>query len=119
MNDFKVMVRLLLAIQKSEENPPFTSALVSEKALKANSKTRDLLAMKLQNAGYIEGLITTEDIDNAPVEVLWSNSKPAITLEGLKYMATNKPLNKAVKEMKEIGTDIAAKTIRAQIYQTF
>lgn len=119
MNDFKVMVRLLLAIQKSEENPPFTSALVSEKALRTTSRKRALLAIKLQNAGYIEGLITTEDIDNAPVEVLWSNSKPAITLEGLEYMATNKPLNKAVKEMKEIGTDIAAKTIRAQIYQTF
>ena len=56
MDDFKVIARLLAAIRASEGSPMFDVALVDEKVLKTTAANRDLLAVKLQKAGYIEGL---------------------------------------------------------------
>lgn len=119
MNDFETIARILAAIRQGEQNPPFNVALVDEKALKTTARNRDLLAIKLRNGGYIDGLVTTEDIDNAELAVLWQYSSPAITLKGMEYMQTCKPLAKAGKQLKEISTDIAAKAIQAQINQMF
>ena len=112
MNDFKIIARLLAAIKASEESPVFDVALVDEKVIKATAKQRDNLAIKLQKAGYIEGLTVIDDIDNQTVPyIAWNQSKPAITLSGLEWMDNNDSLKKAVKEIKEMGTSVAAKII--------
>ncbi|WP_058270443.1 YjcQ family protein [Olsenella massiliensis] len=100
MNDFTVIARLLAAI-RAYDGKPFNAAAVSPAALKTDEATRDLLALKLQNAGYIEGLITTEDIDNAPQCVLWRSSSPSITLAGLEYAQECKPLHKAIQTLAQ------------------
>lgn len=115
MEDFKIIVRLLAAIQASEESPVFNTALVDAKVLHTTEAKRDGLAIKLQKAGYIEGLITTEDIDNAPDAVLWGMSKPSVTLAGLEYMQENSAVRKAVDELKQTGIQIAAQTVAAVI----
>jgi hypothetical protein len=119
MNDFATIARILAAIRQGEQNPPFNVALVDERVLKTTARNRDLLAIKLRDEGYIDGLMTTEDIDNAELAVLWQYSSPTITLKGMEYMQTCKPLKKAGRQLKEIGTDIAAKAIQAQINQMF
>lgn len=119
MNDFTTIARILAAIRQGEQNPPFNVALVDERVLKTTARNRDLLAIKLCDEGYIDGLMTTEDIDNAELAVLWQYSSPTITLKGMEYMQTCKPLKKAGRQLKEIGTDIAAKAIQAQINQMF
>ena len=105
MDDFKVMARLLAAIRASEESPVFDVALIDEKVLKTTAVNRDLLAVKLQKAGYIEGLVIIDDY------VAWEKSKPAVTLEGLTWMQENKPLRKAINELKDDGISVAAKAV--------
>ena len=119
MNDFETIARILAAIRQGEQNPPFNVALVDEKALKTTARNRDLLAIKLRNGGYIDGLVTNEDIDNAEPAVQWQCSNPRITLKGMEYMQTCKPLKRAGRQLKDIGTEIAAKAIQAQINQMF
>ena len=109
MDDFKIIARLLAAIKASEESPVFDVALVDEKVLRTTAVKRDILAVKLQKAGHIEGLVIIDDVDNQKVPfVAWNVSKPYITLEGLTWMETNEPLRKAVKEVKESGISFAA-----------
>lgn len=119
MDDFKTIARLLAAIRQGELNPPFNVSLVDEKVLRTTARNRDLLAIKLRDAGYIDGLVTTEDIDNAPIEVLWQYSNPTITIKGMEFMQTSKPLHEAGGRLKGISTDIAAKVVQAQINQMF
>ena len=111
MDDFKIIVRLLAAIRASETERTFNPALVDEKVLRTTAAKRDNLAIKLQKAGYVDGLITTEDIDNAPLEVLWNLSKPEVTLSGLEYLQENKAVKKAGQEIKNAGISFASQTI--------
>lgn len=112
MDDFKVIARLLAAIKAGEDDPPFDVALVSPKALKTTELKRDRLALKLQKAGYIDGLFVVDDIDNLPEPVvLWDSSSPSITLDGLEYIATNTTLRKAGAEIKAFAADVAAKAV--------
>lgn len=106
MNDFKIIARLLAAIRASEESPVFDVALVDEKVLGATETQRDILAVKLQKAGYIEGLCIIDGVDKTVPYVLWERSKPSVTLEGLTWMQTNELFKKAVGEMKQISVNI-------------
>lgn len=56
MNDMKTIIRLLSAIRESENAPMFNLIFVSEETLRAKARDRDILAVKLQKAGLIEGL---------------------------------------------------------------
>lgn len=106
MSDFAAIARILGAI-RSCEGRPFNVTAVSPEALGVDERTRDLLAVKLQHAGKVEGLVTTEDIDNAPLAVLWAQSRPSVTLDGLEYMATCKPLRSAAKGIVDAATSAA------------
>lgn len=119
-DDFKVMVRLLSAIRASEEKPVFNPLLVDEKVLGTTAEHRDALAVKLQKAGYIEGVFVLDGIDNVSTSVvLWNNSHPSITIAGLEFIRTSAPLRKAAQEIKEIGISFAAQTAAAAITQLF
>ena len=111
MDDFKVMARLLAAIRAGEKNPPFSPAMVGEKVVKAPAAKRDGLAIKMQKAGYIEGLFVVDDIDNMPAQVvMWQYSAPSVTLEGLCYMRECKPLKDA---FAELAAEVAKAAIHA------
>lgn len=99
MNDMKVIVRLLAAIRASEDQGTFNLAYVRESALQTTERDRDNLAIKLQKAGYIEGLYIVDDIDNQkyPV-VLWKASRPTVTLEGLQYIHETEPIQNVIRE---------------------
>lgn len=62
-----------------------------------DGRQRDLLAVKLQRAGKVSGLMTAEDVGNAPLTVLWGQSRPEVTLDGLEYLAECEPLRKAAR----------------------
>lgn len=96
MSDFHTMARILGAI-RSCEGRPFDVATVSPEALGVDERQRDLLAVKLQRAGKVSGLMTAEDVGNAPLTVLWGQSRPEVTLDGLEYLAECKPLRKAAR----------------------
>ncbi|RGS53214.1 MULTISPECIES: YjcQ family protein [unclassified Olsenella] len=105
MSDFKTIARILGAI-RSCEGRPFDVAAVSPEALGVSEEQRVMLACKLQRAGKVGGLMTTEDIDGAPLRVLWAQSEPEVTLDGLEYMATCEPLRSAAREV--VGASVSA-----------
>lgn len=120
MDDFKVMARLLAAIKASEEQRSFSPSMVSAKVLKTTEEKRDGLAVKLQKDGYIDGLFVVDDIDNMPYPVvMWESSNPTITIKGLEFIQTSKPLRKAGAELKSMGEDVAAKAVAAAISGMF
>lgn len=89
MEDFKIMAKLLAAIHGSEDKPQFRETFVDASALGTTERKRDLLACKLQSDGYIDGLMTADDIDNAPKsKVLWNYSQPIVTIKGLDTFRT-------------------------------
>lgn len=112
MNDFKLIVRLMAAIEAGEEAPVFSCALIDEKTLKTTSNQRDRMALKLQKAGYIDGLYIVDDLDNMQIPVImWEYSNPTVTLSGLQYMQENSAFKKAAQELKDAGISLASQTI--------
>ena len=112
MDDFKIIARLLAAIRASEGNPVFNPALVDERVLNTAESKRDILAVKLQKAGYIEGLFVVDDVDNQAVpHVIWERSKPCVTISGLEWMESSAPLKKAIQEVKGTAVELAAKVV--------
>ena len=107
MRDFKTIARILGAI-RSCEGRPFDVAAVSPEAMGVSEEQRDVLACKLQRAGKVDGLITTEDIDGAPLRVLWAQSAPEVTMEGLEYMATCEPLRSAARDVMGVSAAVSA-----------
>lgn len=104
MKDFRIIARILSAIRAGEGEPVFDCALVDEKIIQATEKERDLLAIKLQEAGLVKGLYIIDGIDNqsSPV-ILWRNSHPSITLAGLEYIQETDPVQKALKGIVDVA----------------
>ena len=116
MDDFKAMAKLLAAIKGSEGLPVFNMALVSESALGMPEAERDKAARRLYENGYIDGLKVIDGIDGQRVPfIYWPGSKPSVTLKGLEYMEECKPLKKAFKALRDMGTQIAAQVIANEI----
>ena len=112
MDDFKIIARLLAAVRAGEGAATFNCALVDEQSIKAPHEKRDALAIKLQKAGYIDGLFVVDEVDNQPRPVvMWEYSHPVVTLAGLEYIETNAPLRKALQEIKSGAVAVAAQTV--------
>lgn len=118
MDDFKVIARLMAAVKAGEGQPVFNCSLVAENALKTTAARRDVLARKLQNEGYIDGLYILDGIDNTDqFKILWSNSHPEITMKGLEYLRESQPLRKAMQEIRDTGAEIASQVISNTIWE--
>ena len=116
MDDFKAMAKVLAAIKGSEGLPVFNMALVSEAALGMPEAERDKAARRLYENGYIDGLKVIDGIDGQRVPfIYWPGSKPSVTLKGLEYMEECKPLKKAFKALRDMGTQISAQVIANEI----
>lgn len=103
MNDMKVLTKILVAIRESQKIGAVNFDLISEKSLGITEKERDDFIIALLHGGLIEGITTSEDIDNAPNLILWHLSHPRVTVEGIKFMSNDSDFKKAIKEIiKEI-----------------
>lgn len=103
MDDMKLIVKILGLIREMEKTGEYNPAVFSEKCLKCPQRQIDTLALKLKKAGYIDGLITTEDIDNCGNTILWQYSSPEVTLSGIEYMNENSAFKKAKEQLAELG----------------
>ena len=86
VNDMQTIIRLITAIRKAENAPVWSPFFVSEEVIKAPARDRDILAVKLQKAGLIEGLRLADSPRN---EVIWSISEPETPLAGIEWMEKN------------------------------
>lgn len=103
MDDMKLIVKILGLIREQEKEGVYNTIVFSEECLKCPQRQIDTLALKLKKAGYIDGLLTTEDINNCKNMLLWQHSKPEITLSGIEYMNENSAFRKAKEQLKELG----------------
>lgn len=102
MTDMKLIVKLLGIISEQEKAREYNPLMFNEHCIGCPQAQIDCLAKKLQDAGYVSGLMTTEDIDNCDDNlILWELSKPSITLAGIEYMETNSAFLKAKKSLSE------------------
>lgn len=93
MDDMKLIAKLLHGIRQSEMGEKFNGLdlLTKYKDESGNTvispqevKWLSALALKLQKAGYIEGILTDEYFG-----VGWQHSRPTLTLAGIEYMEVN------------------------------
>ena len=117
MDDFCLIAKLLAAIKSSEDDERFNIALVDEKALKTTAAHRDMLAFKLKQAGYIDGLCVIDDVNGmSRPAVLWERSKPYITIAGMEYIQSSDPLRAAINSLKETAVGVAETIITNTIF---
>lgn len=107
IQEIKITACLLAAIKAGERQAVFNINLVACEILKTNEVTRDKLAIKLQNDGYIEGLV----INDNNLSIMWNASRPQITLKGYEYIDNSSSIKKAFKELKSIGVSTAAQIV--------
>lgn len=97
MNDFLILYRLLKTVQ-AYENVEEQDALLlfNAERLRTTERQRDNLMLKLVNAGYVEGVTFIQDsyFHNRPA-ILWSESQPYMTIEGLEYLYGNQYMQDA------------------------
>lgn len=93
MDDMKLIAKLLHGIRQSEMGEKFNGLDLLTKYKDESGitiippqevKWLSALALKLQEAGYIKGLLTDEYMG-----VGWQCAKPRLTLAGVEYLATN------------------------------
>lgn len=112
MNDFKIMARILSAVKQCEKSRSMDLALFDPKVLGTDEATRDSLVIKLQKDGYVEGFFIEDSIDNMPYPaVLYNASNPSITIKGMTFIEENKPLKKAIGELKKAALSAAVNKI--------
>lgn len=112
MNDFKVMAKILTAVKVCEHERKMNPVLFDIKVLKTDEATRDSIVVKLQEDGYVDGFLIVDDIDNqAYPAVMYNTSNPKITIKGLTFIEENKPLKKAIEELKNIVLSAASDTL--------
>lgn len=100
MDDFKVIFRILKALQKAmDEEEIDEKMLTHEKLGISQPRWSRIMAMLVKN-GYIEG-VTVESWDNLPLPFI-EFYKPEITLKGLEYLAENSLMRKIANAGKEV-----------------
>ena len=110
MEDFKAMLRILAAVYAREKANGGLEYL-DERIVKTDDKTRDILLMKLQKQGYIEGLHIVESVDGQRVPViLWQDSFPTVTFSGMQFMDGNETAKAVLREIKDAAVSLAAQT---------
>lgn len=111
MEEFRLMARILAAINASEKEEQFNLSLFDAKVLKTTEHDRDRMLIKLQKEGYVSGMHIEDGVDNARPFVIWGLSDPSITIKGLEFINNDSELCKAIDAMKSISISAAAQTV--------
>jgi hypothetical protein len=94
MEDFRIIYRILKALQANMTAEEWDMRCLSSVALKTEDTKRDALLLLLQDSGYISGL-RTEQFIHMPAPAVDLSTPPRITLKGLEYLEENSMMKKA------------------------
>lgn len=100
MDNFKIIYRILKALEASMDCDEFDAAMISAEKLKISENRWARLLAMLTDEGYISGLSITKSIDGI---IVINESNPAITLKGLEYLNENSFMKKAANLAKGIS----------------
>ena len=116
MNTMRLFVKILAVVKEQENSGEYNPLMFSQSAIGAPQREIDVAAKKLQNAGYISGLMAGKGIDNRDSStIIWECSKPSITIAGVEYMETNGAFNKAKSELANALLETAKAGVKIAI----
>ena len=99
MDNFKIIYRILKALEIAMDADEFDMDMISAERLKITENRWTALMAQLVENGYVSGISVRQSIDgNKTVSV----SNPVITLKGLEYLEENSLMKKAAKVAKGI-----------------
>lgn len=100
MDNFKIIYRILKALEKSMDNEEFEPIVISPEVLGISPERWKKLIKMLVEEGYMEGVrIVTTNTGAVIVKML----SPTITLKGLEYLNENSLMQKAANVAKGIA----------------
>ena len=102
MNDFKIIYKILKALDTHKGDETFDMVTISAEGLKISFAEWEQLLIELQEGGYIRGLAYTQTMaDKFPH--LTEPIRPRITLKGMEYLNENGMMAKARDALRMIG----------------
>lgn len=101
MSDFKIIYRILKALQAAMDCEEFSPERLSPDVLGTTQARLEALLLMLYDAGYITGLRIVQ-FDGTPRKVMLTQSAPQITLKGLEYLEENSLMHKAANALRGV-----------------
>jgi hypothetical protein len=100
MDNFKIIYKILKALEKALEAEEFDPAVISPEALKiTQAHWNSLLAIILEE-GYVNGAVILPVLGSAPSVKVTTNTR--ITIRGMEYLQENSMMKKAANIAKGI-----------------
>lgn len=101
--DFRTIYRILKAVRSYELAEEGSLLWFEPERLKTTAENRDRLVLKLIDKGYLKGFHIIRDIDGQTKPVIvWRDSSPEITIEGMEYLEENGLMKKAAELVRGI-----------------
>ena len=94
MDNFKIVYKILKALEKGMDSEEFDVTLISHETLKLSYPRWEKIIIMLVKAGYIEGIVYTQCIGDYSSKIE-KPITPVITIKGLEYLEENSMMKKA------------------------
>lgn len=94
MDNFKIIYKILKALEKAMDSEEFDVRTISHEALKISYPRWEKTLIMLVKAGYIEGVVYTQCCGEYSPKIEQPIT-PVITIKGLEYLEENSLMKKA------------------------
>lgn len=106
MDNFKVIYKILKALERAMDYEEFDKESISAERLEISKPRWTQLIIMMYTEGLISGVkVTTDGLSSAHVVMI----RPQITLKGLTYLSENslmKTISNTIKGVVEIGSNL-------------
>lgn len=94
MDNFKIVYKILKALEKGMDLEEFNTDLISNEALKISYPRWEKVMIMLVKSGYIEGIVYNQCNSDYSSKIE-QPIMPVITIKGLEYLEENSLMKKA------------------------
>ena len=99
MDNFKVIYRILKALEAAMDCDEFDMDMISHEKLGISQNRWVALLREMIRSGYIDGISISVSADGIPTVSIFN---PCITIQGLEYLENNSLMKKAARDAKGI-----------------
>lgn len=101
MNNFKIIYKILIELERSMDFEEFDAERISPERLGVTKERWEQLLIMLVKAGYVEG-IYYDQVSGEAHPHIHEPITPQLTLKGLEYLSDNTLMKKAAKAVRGI-----------------
>ena len=101
MDNFKVIYKILKALEKALDYEEFDYSEISNERLKISYERWEQLLIMIYQNDYISNLVVTRDLATGRYH-LTEPISPTITLKGLEYLSENTMMKKVASSVKGV-----------------